>query len=550
MNRITFFPLALLFLLFLSHTPAFCQDKAAENGGFDSIEALIEILKMKGVINEEEATKFIERHKKETEAEEETVITIIPEEKEQEYIEQLSEEVTEQVNQDLKKMREDLDYNTDELLRRSRETDRKLEDLEDKVAEDVNRKLQQSSWTRRIRWGGDVRLRYEGDFFDENNALLLDPNNPDELLNTQTDRHRGRVRVRLAMKAKVMEKNPEMNVGKVDAEFRLVTGNLNNPVSTNETFGRYNNKFEIVLDRAYLKWTFSPDLPIKNQIPEISLTGGRIPNPWFFTDLVWDTDLNFDGIVLNFKTDTQLANPWNGFLTVGAFPLQELEFVKNDKWLYGGQIGIAYEQTMGFSAKLGVAYYDYRNIVGKATPVGVPVEFNFTPPPFIQKGNTLFDVDPSENIVPALASDFKLLNVTLGVDYDFWFPIHIILFGDYVKNLGFDRDDVARRTGNPDIEEETDGYHVGLLVGYPEVRGWAQWNAALAYKYLEADAVLDAFTDSDFALGGTNAKGWILSADFGLHENIWLRGRWLTSNEISGPPLSIDILQIDLNAIY
>jgi hypothetical protein len=58
--------------------------------------------------------------------------------------------------------------------------------------------------------------------------------------------------------------------------------------------------------------------------------------------------------------------------------------------------------------------------------------------------------------------------------------------------------------------------------------------------------VLDAFTDSDFHLGGTNAKGWILGGKYGLLENTYISARYLSADEIEGPPLGIDVLQLDL----
>jgi hypothetical protein len=100
------------------------------------------------------------------------------------------------------------------------------------------------------------------------------------------------------------------------------------------------------------------------------------------------------------------------------------------------------------------------------------------------------------------------------------------------------------------VKEETDGYQIGLQVGYPKILTFGDWNVFLNYKYLEADAVLDAFTDSDFHLGGTNAKGWILGGRLGIYKNVWLVARWLTADEISGPPLAIDVFQLDLNAVY
>jgi hypothetical protein len=76
------------------------------------------------------------------------------------------------------------------------------------------------------------------------------------------------------------------------------------------------------------------------------------------------------------------------------------------------------------------------------------------------------------------------------------------------------------------------------------------WEGFFFYRYLEADAVVDAFTWSDFALGATNTKGWYAGGSLGLYKNVWIRGRWLTSNEIYGPPVAIDTLQLDLNVAF
>jgi hypothetical protein len=64
------------------------------------------------------------------------------------------------------------------------------------------------------------------------------------------------------------------------------------------------------------------------------------------------------------------------------------------------------------------------------------------------------------------------------------------------------------------------------------------------------DAVLDAFTDSDFHLGGTNAKGWFIGGNYGLMKNVWLTGRWLTADVITGPPYGVDVLQVDINTQF
>jgi hypothetical protein len=100
------------------------------------------------------------------------------------------------------------------------------------------------------------------------------------------------------------------------------------------------------------------------------------------------------------------------------------------------------------------------------------------------------------------------------------------------------------------VKKETVGYQVGVTVGYPSTRERGQWKLLTNYKHLESDAVIDAFTDSDFHLGGTNAKGWTAGGDLGIGKNTWISSRWITTNEISGPPLAIDIFQFNLNARF
>ena len=80
------------------------------------------------------------------------------------------------------------------------------------------------------------------------------------------------------------------------------------------------------------------------------------------------------------------------------------------------------------------------------------------------------------------------------------------------------------------------------------IRG--NWRVDLAYRYLERDAVVDAFADSDFHLGGTDAKGYILSGDYGLRDDTWLTTTLLSSDSIDGPPLGIDTFQMVINVRF
>jgi len=385
------------------------------------------------------------------------------------------------------------------------------------------------AWTKKISLSGDMRLRYETTFFDGGNDSLLNPLAPDTVMNTTEDRQRLRVRARLNVNAKVNDE--------VEAVFGLATGSTSDPVSTNQTLGNYFNKKAIQVDQAYVAWKPGDWLTVQ---------GGHFPSPWFSTDLVWDQDLNFDGIAATYRH--RLTPEWNLFLTGGAFPIQEIELSQRDKWLYGGQLGAEYRKDDELAAKLAVAYYGYSNIVGRVYD-SADVD-NYSAPQYMQKGNSLFNINPlSATTVPALAADYGELNLTGRLDLGYWHPFHLIFTADYVNNLAFDRAAVARRGGvNPnEVLKQTEGYQIRLDAGYPKIREQWDWRAYLAYKRLEGDAVLDAFTDSDFRLGGTNAKGWILGGELGLLKNTSLSARWLTTNEITGPAFVVDLFQVDLN---
>lgn len=491
--------------------------KAAAETSVSGLEALIQLLKEKKIVTKAEAARFSEKLRQTEQREKpRKVITIIP--RGQMYMKQLSDTVAADIKDQVK--------------------DQVKYEIKDEVVREIKlgeRTGPIPSWVQRIRWGGDIRLRHQEDLFDKANAYLQDPNNPGTLLNTTHNRMRERIRVRIAMKAEV---NDQVEVG-----VRLATGNDKEPVSTNSTMGDYFNKHGFVLDQAYIRWAL---------LPELTLIGGRMPNPFFSTDLVWDKDINFEGIAVQIKKP--LLGVWRGFANLGYFPIQEVKLSYGDKYMVGGQVGIEYEPRPELLGKFGIAYYDYHNITGVPNTAGRPGYYDYTLPAFRQWGNDYYDINSfvgtaGTSVAYGLASDFKLLNLTMSFNVGLFDPVNISLLGDYVTNLGFDHDEILNRTGLS-FDKETDGYMVALAVGYPKITQLGDWKVSVAYKYLEKDAVLDAFTDSDFHLGGTNAKGWILGTDIGLYDNVWTTIRWLSSDVITGVPYSVDTVQLDLNARF
>ena len=424
-------------------------------------------------------------------------------------------------------------------------------------------------WVNSIKLSGDVRIRNQFDSYGSENPETLGGQNlylnvlrvnsagslaaagNKAFLNTSEDQNRWRERVRLGLSAKIAER------WKLDT--RIVTGTFDNPVSANLTLGTTGNRFAIQLDRAVIRY----DRPDDRGETWLTLQGGRMPNPFFSTDLVWDEDLGFDGVAatvrhgIDFAADEfdPVQRDRKVFINAGAFPLQQPDFQSQDRWMIGGQLGANWEFDNQNLLTLGAAFYDYLHIIGKRNTL-FNKENDGTAPQFLQKGNLLFNIangNPGD-VLFALASDYRLIDLTASFNLANFAPYHVTFTTDVVKNIGFDKDEITRRTGGLTylypISDRTLGVLAGVQVGWPEVNRRGLWQVAFDYRYLQRDAVLDAFTESDFHLGGTDTQGYRISGLYGLTTNLWLRARWLSATEIDGPPLSINSLQVDLNARF
>jgi len=436
-------------------------------------------------------------------------------------------------------------------------------DIKAEVTQDVLTRAQSEGWgvpgalpdwIQGVRLYGDVRARTEGNLYASDNPrnLFIDINRVnaaggigragvDALLNTSEDRNRLVGRVRAGLTA---------NLGNAfSVDVRLASGNSQSPVSTNQTLGNYGSRWSIGVDKAAILWN-----PVSG-IQEVDLRFGRFANPFVATsELMWDADLTFEGISATYALDLFGRDPEHMerglFATVGAFPLQEVELSKDDKWLYGAQLGGEFAFAANSRLRLTAGYFSYENVTGVRNVVDSSV-FDFTAPRFLQKGNTLFDIrndtDNGTNLF-ALAGEYEIANANVSLDFGFG-ATHLTLTGEYVKNVGWDSRQAFERSGTL-VDAGTVGYDAGIMVGRPKLSGLWQWRTFVSYRYVERDAVLDAFTDSDFHLGGTNAKGYQLGFDLGLSRGAWLRLRYLTADAIDGPPLGIDVWQLDLNGAF
>jgi hypothetical protein len=417
-------------------------------------------------------------------------------------------------------------------------------------------------WLNHFTWHGDFRLREEFDRFPTDDT----PNAPVAELqafgvninNSTVADNRMRIRARFGFDATVGD---TVTVGMGLASGGVGVGG--NPGSENQTLGNYESRSTVGFDRAFIDY---------HPFPWVSLTGGRIGNPFFRpTTLIWANDVSLEGIAAQFDT-SRVTHGWSLFTTAGAFPILQNDPVPTSsspsKWLYAYQLGGNLQ--FGDVAKwtLASAFYDYRNIEGIPNPTFFSTDFSATAAPFRQIGNTVFDIDNlantqngTQNYLWGIASQFHELNVSSSVDFRFIGATHVVLDADWVDNLGFDQQEILARTGFL-VDKQNMGWQTRLAVGYPAIDRRNTWQVWVGYRYAQRDSTLDAFTDQDFHLGGTDAKGYFIGGRYVFEKNSTIALRWFSAKQINGVelagadsvlgglPLAIDVLQLDVTAAF
>lgn len=446
-------------------------------------------------------------------------------------------------------------------------------------------------WTQRLRVQGDVRVRNESRLYSERNSDIevdwarinagngYDVNqntnlNLPPLRNTRQDRNNSwRIRARLGVVAELGEHTR--------AGVRLGTGNDNGPVSSTQTLGGGLAKKDAWLDQAWLSWA-----PVQG----LDIIGGRFGNPYWSTDTLFSNDLNFDGLAIKY-TQPIGDDGLSLFATLGLTPLEyssdsfpttsQTKMGSENKWLNGLQVGANWKFGDQQQLRAALGYYDFRNIAGEySQPCALYAGADFcssdwSRPAFMQKGNTLMllrnialnPLDPASTPLPqyvGLASEFELLDLNLAWETPLFAGYALRLEGHGIKNLAYDRNRMWARAqggivtnlGTPangvasaqDIRSGDMAYMAQATFGQLALKQAGDWNLWLGYKRLEADALPDAYNDSNFHLGGTNAKGYYLGSSYMFDKNVWLTGRWMAAKQVSGAPQSIDVFQLEVNA--
>jgi hypothetical protein len=449
-------------------------------------------------------------------------------------------------------------------------------------------------WTKRIHIDGDMRLRDESHFFNAGNSNIItdfnainagsgfDVNNSHNpmsppLLNTTKDRtNQLRIRARLGVTADISDSTT--------AGIRLASGNDNDPVSTTQALGGGLDKKSLWLDQAWISYKVNQNL---------KLTGGRFGNPFMSSDTLFSNDLNFDGLTAQFTKDLP-GKDVSVFGTLGIIPLEYSadgapsengtdKLDSQNKWLMGAQIGADWKINDENRLRGAVAYYDFMNITGRVsspcelfTDKTASCDTDWSRPAFMQKGNTLMlirnvaldPMDPDDTADPnyvGLASKFQLLDLNARWDTKLAGQFGLRVEGDYIRNLAYNINDMIDRgtqgiissnnsvldaAGDTKLQSGPNAFMLQATLGKPDMIDKGDWNVLIGYKYIQPDALPDAYNDSTFNLGGTNARGYYIGGSYAIDKNTYVNGRWLSSREIYGQPVSTDVLQVELDTRF
>jgi len=375
-------------------------------------------------------------------------------------------------------------------------------------------------WYERLRFDGDLRLRYDLTNLD---AAPAGPSAGDS-------RGRLRFRFRFGLTAPVTKT--------VTAGVRLSSNEGNDPTSGNVTLGSATAPKTIQLDRAFVTWA---------PTTRVSITGGKFASPLyrpaavFRSEMVHDEDFSPDGLS---QTFVPVKHP-SGLLRALTVHLAQWylqEFSKSsDVWMLGGQ-GVL-DLAPGARSHLNVAggYLHYVNGPLLAQARNTNNQLKVTHSVVLKDGSVVPGgtlLQPSStNPFDHFVSDFRILSGSVAWRQD-------KIFGETALQL------FAEGAENTGAAQDRNAFSVG--VGLDRLRKIPGWSAAAVWTHVEQESVLSMFSYSDLGLGGTNQQGAVLQAQYRPNQNITFSAR----HHVVKPIRVVDLegptqrLQVDVSVAF
>jgi hypothetical protein len=419
----------------------------------------------------------------------------------------------------------------DLLVKKRLITDQEAEEVRGELIKDVAStsagKLKLSSPITEVELYGDMRVRYESRQGETGPPSTLD--RPNDTLK----RSRERYRFRLGLRGTLAD----------DWFFGLRIETSTNPRSTNVTFGDDAGPFgkasdTVGIGQAYLGYS---------GLRDFRFTVGKMPNPFVNTLMVWDGDINPEGMAEQWKHTFNLS--YGGGQTTAA------EDYSKDGKSAAAVTSEPTRMTIDVFANLGQFVYDDANPENPLGPRSVSsgklvpnsdawlfgwqlgAKFNFTKTTYLQLAPTLYNYsgagdtfnafysgDPDRlagNPLVRTARNQTGINSLLIFDIpaEFGFNIGEIplrIFGDLAIN--FDGDDRALAAGHPEADDQNHAYQIGLGVG--KIKAKHDWEIKAWYQHTEQYSLDPNLVDSDFFDSRVNMEGFVVQAGYALSDAV------------------------------
>lgn len=425
-------------------------------------------------------------------------------------------------------------------------------------------KLDLSKSVETLKLGGDLRLRYQYDDKDAQYEPNVAVNNGQHRSTNSNQRSRWRFRLRLDGEVKLTDS--------WTAGVQLQTNNASD--SGNQDFKDGFSDYNIYISKAYLKW----------HNDWLTVSGGKFDNPFYSTDLVWDPDINPNGLAqridlmkfLAGKPDESFAkdgktlapaaaSPWELSLVAGQFIFDDnpesLPDNDNstDSYIFETQLIGSYKFANGVKVTLAPGWF-----IANAASVSDVINGNaFVDNAHVNGANR----DLNLLLMPGDVS-FTLAGIKTKVLWDFAYNLEGRKRAENILGLTYLANDHGQSSddGVTDPDDKRSKHSavddLAFLVGFQlgENKKKGDWSFRADYRQTGIAAVDPNLNDDDFALGELNTRGFHLVLGYNLtdfatfsvrYDQAWnlrqeLYGGEVTSGNAIGDSNVIRFLAVDL----
>lgn len=426
------------------------------------------------------------------------------------------------------------------LIRKGILTDQEAEDIRAGLVQEYATsnagKIDISSNLNTLKLSGDTRLRYQ---FDNNDA---------QVANSGNDRQRSRFRFRLRLNAEYDFAGPFYG------GLSLESGNDAN--SANQTFQDGFRDYGIFISKVYLGW---------NAADWLTVVAGKQDNPFYTTNMVWDSDINPQGLVEVFDfhklfgyqdvetggyskdgktftgaTERRWSEPdWSLSLVAGQFIFDDNDEAafdndqSTDAFLFQTQLLFGYKVSDTVSVKFAPGWLVYNAASLSNTDV-----FN--------------DVNIAGNAANGATRDLSLLLFPGEISFPLFGQSAAFIWDFAYNTSGDDRVDNLYGGGGNLSSRDRIAFLAGLKIGKAKNAG--EWAFFTNYRQTGVAALDPNLTDSDFNGGLLNAAGFETGVEYAMTDYLKLGVEfdyaWNLNDDLVNPVSGGNVnklLQVDLN---